>query len=77
MAMAALDIQSLIEDALPGAQVTIEDLAGDGDHYTAHVRSELFVGKSRLQQHKMVYDALGGRVGGQLHALSVKTYLPD
>jgi stress-induced morphogen len=77
MAMAALDIQSFIEEALPGAQVTIEDLAGDGEHYTAHVRSELFVGKSRLQQHKMVYDALGGRVGGQLHALSVKTYLPD
>jgi stress-induced morphogen len=75
--MAAADIQALIEAALPGAQVTIEDLAGDGDHYRALVCAPGFAGKSRVQQHKMVYDALGGRMGGELHALQLVTSIPN
>jgi stress-induced morphogen len=77
MPMAANDIAALIEAALPGAQVTIEDLAGDGDHYRASVASPAFAGKSRVQQHKMVYDALGGRMGGELHALQLVTAVPN
>jgi stress-induced morphogen len=77
MPMAASDIAKLIETALPGAQVTIEDLAGDGDHYSAHVVSPDFTGKSRVQQHKMVYEALGGRMGGELHALQLTTAVPN
>lgn len=77
MGMAAADIATLLEAALPGAQVTIEDLAGDGDHYRAIVSSAAFAGKSRVQQHKMVYDALGGRMGGELHALQVVTSVPN
>lgn len=77
MGMAAADIAALIEAALPGAEVTIEDLAGDGDHYRALVSSAAFAGKSRVQQHKMVYDALGGRMGGELHALQVVTSVPN
>ena len=77
MPMAANDIAALIEAALPGAAVTIEDLAGDGDHSRAHVASTAFAGKSRVQQHKMVYDALGGRMGGELHALQVITSVPN
>lgn len=73
MPMPASEIQQLIEEAIPGAQVRLEDLAGDNDHYVAHVASSVFEGMSRIQQHQLVYDALGGRVGGQLHALSVKT----
>lgn len=76
MAMAARDIQQMIEDALPDAQVHIEDLRGDGDHYAVHVTSSAFEAKSRIQQHQLVYAALKGRVGGQLHALSVRTSLP-
>lgn len=75
--MAAADIAALIEAALPGAEVTIEDLAGDGDHYRARVVSQAFAGKSRVQQHKMVYDALGGRMGGELHALQLLTAIPN
>jgi stress-induced morphogen len=75
--MAAADIQALIEAALPGAQVTIEDLAGDGDHYAATVSSAVFKGKSRVQQHQMVYSALQGRMGGILHALALTTVATD
>lgn len=76
MAMDAGEIEKLIKEALPGAQVTIEDLRGDGDHYSAHVVSDAFVGKTRVQQHKMVYDALQGRMGGELHALALQTSTP-
>jgi stress-induced morphogen len=77
MGMAAADIATLIEAALPDAAVTIEDLAGDGNHYRALVSSAAFAGKSRVEQHKMVYDALGGRMGGELHALQVVTSVPN
>lgn len=73
MAMDAVEIERLIKQALPDAQVTIEDLRGDGDHYAAHVISPTFAGKTRVQQHKMVYDALQGRMGGELHALALQT----
>lgn len=73
MAMDAAEIERLIKQALPDAQVTIEDLRGDGDHYAAHVVSPAFAGKTRVQQHKMVYDALQGRMGGELHALALQT----
>ena len=71
--MPAADIERLIKEALPDAEVTIRDLAGDGDHYAAEVISAAFKGKTRVQQHKMVYDALQGRMGGELHALSLQT----
>ncbi|MGI9376555.1 MAG: BolA family protein [Tsuneonella suprasediminis] len=77
MAMAAEDIERLIVAALPDAEVTIRDLAGDGDHYAAHVVSPAFVGKTRVAQHKLVYDALGGRMGGELHALQLTTAVPN
>ncbi len=76
MGMAASQIEALIRAALPDAQVTITDLAGDGDHYSAHVVSAGFAGKSRVAQHKLVYEALGGRMGGELHALQLTTALP-
>jgi stress-induced morphogen len=76
MAMAAGDIERLIRQALPDAEVHITDLAGDGDHYAAHVVSASFVGKSRIQQHQMVYAALQGGMGDQLHALALKTEAP-
>lgn len=76
MAMTAADIEAMIGEAFPGAQVEIEDLAGDGDHFAARVTAEAFRGKSRVQQHKMVYDALGGRMGGALHALALQTAVP-
>jgi stress-induced morphogen len=76
MAMNAGDIEALIKAALPDAQVTIEDLRGDGDHYAAHVVSSAFAGKSRVQQHQIVYQALGGRMGNQLHALALHTSAP-
>jgi len=76
MAMAAAEIEKLIRDALPDAEVTIEDLAGDGDHYSAVVITPAFAGKTRVQQHKMVYDALQGRMGGELHALALQTSAP-
>ena len=77
MAMNAREIELLIKGALPDAKVTIRDLAGDGDHYAAEVVSESFRGKSRVQQHKMVYDALKGNMGGSLHALALQTSAPD
>ncbi len=76
MAMVASEIEALIRDALPDAQVTIADLAGDGDHYAATVVSEAFRGRSRVQQHQMVYAALQGRMGGALHALALQTSTP-
>ena len=76
MAMPAAEIEALIRDALPDAQVTITDLAGDGDHYAAHVVSKAFSGKSRIQRHKLVYAALGTRMGNELHALQVTTDVP-
>jgi len=77
MAMAATEIEALIRAALPDAQVTITDLAGDGDHYAAHVVSAAFAGKPRIAQHKLVYEALGGRMGGELHALQLTTAVPN
>ncbi len=77
MAMAADDIAALIKAALPDAAVEITDLAGDGDHYSARVTSAAFTGKSRVQQHKLVYEALGGRMGGALHALQLTTAVPN
>ena len=76
MPMNAGDIERLIKEALPDAKVTIRDLAGDGDHYAAEVISAAFKGKTRVQQHKMVYDALQGRMGGELHALALQTSAP-
>ncbi len=77
MAMNANDIEALIKAALPDARVVIRDLAGDGDHYAAEVVSEVFRGKSRVQQHQLVYDALKGKMGGALHALALQTSAPD
>lgn len=77
MGMAASEIEALIRTALPDARVTIEDLAGDGDHYAATVVSEAFRGKSRVQQHQIVFAALRGRMGGELHALALQTAVPE
>jgi stress-induced morphogen len=77
MPMIASDIERLIREALPDATVTIRDLAGDGDHYAAEVVSEAFRGKSRVQQHQMVYEALKGNMGGALHALALQTSAPE
>ena len=76
MAMDAALIESLIREGIPDADVRIEDLRGDGDHYAAYVESATFKGKTRVQQHKMVYDALQGRMGGELHALALQTSVP-
>lgn len=73
MPMAAEDIERLIKDALPDADVVIKDLAGDGDHYAAEIVSAAFKGKTKVQQHQMVYAALKGRMGGELHALALTT----
>lgn len=73
MAMIANKIIEMIEEELPGAKVSIEDLAGDGDHYAARVIYDGFAGKSRVQQHQMVYKALKGKMGGELHALALQT----
>jgi stress-induced morphogen len=73
MAMDAGEIERLIKDALPDADVRIDDLAGDGDHYAAHVASVAFKGLTRVRQHQLVYDALKGRMGGELHALALTT----
>ncbi len=77
MAMDANEIAALIKAALPDAEVRIEDLAGDGDHYAAYVTSQSFKGKTRVQQHQIVYNALQGRMGGQLHALALQTLVPE
>ena len=77
MAMAADEIESFIRAALPDAEVEITDLAGDGNHFAARVVSATFVGLSRVKQHKLVYDSLGGRMGGVLHALQLTTAVPN
>lgn len=77
MPMPAEDIRRMIEAALPGATVVIRDLAGDGDHYAADVAAPQFAGLTRVQQHKLVYEALGGRMGGVLHALQLTTRAPN
>jgi stress-induced morphogen len=73
MAMDANEIEALLKTALPEAKIVIEDLAGDGNHFSATVVSRAFEGKSRIQQHQMVYAALQGRMGNELHALALKT----
>ena len=73
MAMDPGQIERLIKEAIPDAQVRIEDLRGDGDHYAAHVVSAAFKDKTRVQQHQMVYEALRGRMGSELHALALQT----
>jgi stress-induced morphogen len=77
MAMAAEEIEALIRAGIPDARVEITDLAGDGDHYAARVVAESFRGMSRVRQHQRVYEALGGRMGGALHALQLSTATPD
>ena len=76
MPMNPADIEGMIKAAMPDAQVRIEDLRGDGDHYAAYVVSTAFRGKTRVQQHQMVYEALQGRMGGELHALALQTSAP-
>ncbi len=75
--MAAQDIEELIRASIPDAEVSIRDLAGDGDHYAARVISASFAGMSRVRQHQLVYRALGGRMGGELHALQLETAVPS
>ena len=76
MPMEASVIEEMIRASIPDATVTITDLAGDGDHYSALVVSSAFAGKSKVQQHQMVYQALQGKMGGELHALALKTQAP-
>ncbi len=76
MAMDAVEIERLIKEGIPDAQVTIRDLAGDGNHYAATVLSPTFAGKTRVQQHQIVYNALKGNMGGVLHALALQTGTP-
>jgi stress-induced morphogen len=77
MPMDAQEIERLIREHIPDARVTIRDLAGDGDHYAATVLAESFRGKSRVQQHQLVYEALKGQMGGKLHALALQTGTPE
>jgi len=77
MAMVQADIERMIKEALPDAEIVIEDLRGDGDHYSARVISSAFEGKSRVQQHQIVYAALQGKMGGELHALALQTDVPN
>lgn len=77
MPMSAGEIETLIKESIPDAKVTIRDLAGDGDHFAAEIISEQFRGKSRVQQHQMVYEALKGNMGGVLHALALQTGVPE
>jgi stress-induced morphogen len=77
MAMSANEIERFIREALPDAKIEIRDLAGDGNHYAANVISSAFKGKSRVQQHQIVYAALKGRMGGELHALALQTSAPE
>ena len=71
------EIERLIKEALPDAQVSLEDLVGDGDHWSATVVSSVFAGKTRVQQHQIIYQALQGRMGGELHALALQTTAPE
>ena len=73
MSLKLEEIENLIKEAMPNAEITIEDLAGDENHYSATIRSELFKGKSKIEQHKMVYKALKGKMGNELHALALNT----
>ena len=73
MAMDLKEIEMLIKESLPDSKVEIQDLAGDGNHYSATVTSEKFLGKSKIEQHKMVYNSLKGKMGNELHALAIKT----
>jgi stress-induced morphogen len=77
MPMAAEEIETLIRTALPDAVVEIRDLKGDGDHYAARVVSASFAGMNRVRQHQLIYKALGGRMGGELHALQLETAVPN
>ena len=77
MAMAAEEIETLIREGIPDARIEIVDLAGDGDHYEARVVSESFRGQPRIRQHQRVYQALGGRMGNELHALKLSTSVPE
>jgi stress-induced morphogen len=77
MPMTPDQIEELIKASIPDAEVSIRDLAGDGDHYAARVVSKSFAGMSRIRQHQAVYAALGGRVGGELHALQLETAVPN
>lgn len=75
--MDAERIKELIQSAIPDAEITISDMRGDGDHYAAHIVSSAFVGKSRVQQHQMVYQAMQGKMGNELHALAIQTSTPE
>ena len=77
MAVEAAEIERLIKESLPDAEVTIDDLRGDGDHYSARVVSAAFAGKTRVQQHQLIYQALQGRMGNELHALQLQTSAPE
>ena len=77
MPMTVPEIEALIKEAFPDADIVIQDLAGDGDHYAAQITSAAFKGKNRVQQHQMVYKALQGRMGNELHALALQTAVPD
>jgi len=77
MPMDPSEIERLIKEALPDAQVALEDLVGDGDHWSATVVSEAFQGKTRVQQHQLIYQALQGKMGGELHALALQTSAPE
>lgn len=77
MAMNANEIEDMIKAAFPDAKVEIRDMAGDGDHYAAKITAEAFRGKTRVAQHQMVYDALKGKMGGDLHALALQTSAPE
>lgn len=76
MALSAREIEKMILEILPGATVEVQDMRGDGSQFAAHVISEQFVGKNRVQQHQLVYKALEGKIGGELHALSLQTSAP-
>ena len=73
MSLKLEEIKSLIKIAIPDAKITIEDLAGDDNHYSATIKSKVFSGKSKIEQHKLVYKALGGKMGNELHALTLNT----
>jgi stress-induced morphogen len=76
MPIAQTDLEQRLRQAFPGAEISVQDLAGDGDHYRAHIVSEAFRGLNRVRQHQLVYQALGGSVGGELHALALETAAP-
>lgn len=73
MPIAQADLQTLLETGFPDSEITLTDLAGDGDHYKAVIKSDAFIGKNRVQQHQMVYKSLQGKMGGELHALALET----